>query len=181
MKSKKIYLAIPYAGMEEISFETANRKAADLMEAGHIVFSPISHSHPIAAQCGLPKDFEYWKAWNFAFIAWCEELYVVKLAGWENSIGLKAEIYEAMCIGKKVVYTDAKSYCVGENMKSLEEFNKERRQRAQISNDPHANGIGCPMCGKELWDSKPGVMLTSYPPQKNVHCPECGYTGYRIA
>jgi len=178
MKPKKIYICIPYTGMELLSFETANQKASELMAAGHIVFSPISHSHPMTVQCNLPKDFEYWKAWNFSFIDWCDDLLVVKLDGWEASKGVKAEIYYAMCTGKPVIYTDKFG---GKSMKSLEEFNKDQRERTRILNDPCANGIGCPECGKELWDSNPDVMLTSYPPQKNVHCPECGYTGYRIA
>ncbi len=46
---------------------------------------------------------------------------------------------------------------------------------------PHPNGIACPECGKELWDTSPDLTLTSHPPQKNVHCPECRYAGYRIA
>lgn len=69
-------------------------------------------------------------------------------------------------------------------MKSLEEFNEEQRKRheeADESNKPHPNGIACPKCGKELWDSNPSMTLTSNPPQKNVHCPACGYHGYRVA
>lgn len=70
-------------------------------------------------------------------------------------------------------------------MKTLDEFNEERRKahaEGGITRDkPHPNGIACPKCGKELWDSSPNVTLTSSPPQKNVHCPACGYHGYRIA
>jgi DNA-directed RNA polymerase subunit RPC12/RpoP len=47
--------------------------------------------------------------------------------------------------------------------------------------EPRPNGIACPKCGKELMDTNPNMTLTSYPAQKNVHCPKCGYTGYRIA
>ena len=43
----KIYLAIPYTGIEEESFNIANKVAARLIEDGHIVVSPISHSHSI--------------------------------------------------------------------------------------------------------------------------------------
>jgi DNA-directed RNA polymerase subunit RPC12/RpoP len=69
-------------------------------------------------------------------------------------------------------------------MKTLEEHNSEQWQIHEQSrklNDPHPNGIACPKCGKELWDSLPGMTLTSYPPQKNIHCPECGHVGYRLA
>jgi DNA-directed RNA polymerase subunit RPC12/RpoP len=42
-------------------------------------------------------------------------------------------------------------------------------------NEPHPNGLACPKCGAELWDSNPMIVLASYPPQKNVHCPSCNY------
>jgi DNA-directed RNA polymerase subunit RPC12/RpoP len=49
------------------------------------------------------------------------------------------------------------------------------------SNEPKSNGIACPKCGNELMDTNPMMTLTSHPAQKNVHCPKCEYTGYRIA
>lgn len=72
-------------------------------------------------------------------------------------------------------------------MKTLEEFNKERMLayefdlQATHPMKPHRNGIECPHCSDELWDSCPGMTLTSSPPKKNVHCPACGYFGYRLA
>ena len=69
-------------------------------------------------------------------------------------------------------------------MKTLKEHNEERMGRfitAQRNNEPNANGIGCPECDDELWDSNPMEILASNPPQKNVHCPKCGYRGYRLA
>ena len=68
-------------------------------------------------------------------------------------------------------------------MRSLEEHNTERLELFAELLDamkPQPNGIACPACGLELWDSDPGTTLTSNPPQKNIHC-SCGYSGYRIA
>ena len=42
------------------------------------------------------------------------------------------------------------------------------------------NGIACPMCKKELNDTNPGIVLTTDPPQKDVNCPACGWTGHRF-
>ena len=44
---KKIYLAIPFSGIEEKSFKAATEIAGLLISKGYIVFSPITHSHPI--------------------------------------------------------------------------------------------------------------------------------------
>ncbi len=45
------------------------------------------------------------------------------------------------------------------------------------------NGISCPKCGTELFDTQPSMTLTSNPPQKYIGCRArgCDYTGYRIA
>lgn len=69
-------------------------------------------------------------------------------------------------------------------LKSLDSFNADRwaaHKQTLDANKPHPNGIACPQCGAELWDSNPMVTLTSCPAQKNVHCPACGHVGYRLA
>ena len=69
-------------------------------------------------------------------------------------------------------------------MKTLDEHNAEQHATWNAiakMKEPHPNGIACPDCGEEMWDSDPMVTLDSYPPQKNVHCPKCGYRGYRLS
>ena len=69
-------------------------------------------------------------------------------------------------------------------MKTLKEHNAERMMahRALLQDgQPQPNGIACPKCGKELWDTHPMRTLASYPPQKNVYCPACGHHDYRFA
>lgn len=67
-------------------------------------------------------------------------------------------------------------------MKTLEEHNSQQLNAYwQLnSNAPVLNGISCPDCNEELYDSSPMTTLTSNPPQKNVNCSKCGYVGYRI-
>ena len=68
-------------------------------------------------------------------------------------------------------------------LKTLDEHNAEYRayHTAMYDNRSQRNGIACPKCQSELLDTNPFMTLTSNPPQKNVHCDECGYVGYRIA
>ena len=69
-------------------------------------------------------------------------------------------------------------------LKTLEEHNELHRVAYELTektNEPHPNGIACPTCGAEMWDSCPTITLASYPPRKNVHCPTCGFIGYRLA
>lgn len=68
-------------------------------------------------------------------------------------------------------------------MKTLEDHNRQRTEqyRNLNSNEPRLNGIKCPDCGAELYDSCPTLTLASSPPQKNTMCKNCEYTGYRVA
>lgn len=90
-----IYLAAPYThtdpAVREQRFAIANRVAADLIRAGHQVFSPISHSHPIALN-GAPSDWLTWEALDRRLLAASDELSVLMLDGWRESRGVQAEI-----------------------------------------------------------------------------------------
>ena len=102
----KIYLAISYTGNESKSFRIANLVAGALMRQGHIVFSPISHTHPIAKVCNLPKDWEFWKSQDEAFIGWCDELHVAMLKGWQKSTGVTAEMKIAKQLKKPIKFIE---------------------------------------------------------------------------
>lgn len=104
---KKIYLAIPYSNVDKYeSFRLANLHAAQLMNEGHVVFSPISHSHSMAIQNDLPGTWEFWQEQDKAFIAWCDELHIVCMRGWEKSRGVNAEFNIANEMGKPVFYRE---------------------------------------------------------------------------
>jgi ribosomal protein L40E len=64
-------------------------------------------------------------------------------------------------------------------MKTLQEYNeyiqlviKEARE------NPRANVL-CDKCGSELFYSD-NLLLTSYPPKRNVHCRMCGFKGLKV-
>ncbi len=66
---------------------------------------------------------------------------------------------------------------------SLEEHNEIIRQSAHdpFCNESMPNGVACPDCGDELYDTMPNMMLSMMPPKKHVHCRKCGYRGGRLA
>jgi uncharacterized protein with PIN domain len=41
------------------------------------------------------------------------------------------------------------------------------------------NGIACPECGKELYDTTPHNIILDGHPNTNVNCSSCEYLGYR--
>jgi uncharacterized protein with PIN domain len=67
-------------------------------------------------------------------------------------------------------------------LKSLEQHNKDMLRLYSQGLEQHGirNGIECPECKEELVDCSSREVLTSYPPQKRVYCPKCGWTGTRF-
>lgn len=53
-----------------------------------------------------------------------------------------------------------------------------RTKPALKAHNPVPNGLACPVCGSQLLDSRPNMVLDSHPPQKDVHCDDCDYEGY---
>jgi len=94
-----VYLAAPYTHddpkVREARFQAVNRTAASLMAHGVRVFSPISHSHPIA-QCGnLPDQWAFWREQDLPILELCGRLVVLMLDGWTQSTGVQAEMAAA--------------------------------------------------------------------------------------
>lgn len=114
---KSIYLAGPYSPTEKVKsvtkgkimrdrFEKLNEIAGNLMKQGHIVFSPISHSHPISLHIGNSLSHEFWLAQDRFYMNACDECWVAKLPGWEKSKGVAYEIWYFRMACKPVRYLE---------------------------------------------------------------------------
>lgn len=108
-----VYLASPYsspiAGVAGDRFTAALKAVADLQTVGHLVYSPVVHFHPAAMRHKLPTDFEYWRRANLAFVARLDELWVLGIEGWQQSVGVLAEVEYAKALGKPVFVVDPES------------------------------------------------------------------------
>lgn len=105
-----VYLATPYSDPDPKvrlrRFETVNKVAARLMRDGVHIFSPISHTHPIAEAGGLPLDWEFWQGYDRAILAACVRMSVLMQPGWKESVGVQAEIKSAKELGIAVEYLE---------------------------------------------------------------------------
>jgi len=104
-----IYLASPYShpsrSMRSYRFLQACRAAARLMRKGHVVFSPIAHSHPVARYGGLDEmDGALWQQQDAPMLALAHEVWVLMIEGWRESRGIQAEIAWAVEHGRAVRY-----------------------------------------------------------------------------
>lgn len=106
-----VYLAAPYShpdpAVREARFQEINRVAGSLMAAGIFVFSPISHTHPIAEAHALPGSWEFWEAYDRAMLSRCSRVIVLQLEGWEASVGVAAELALAAEFALPVEFTSA--------------------------------------------------------------------------
>jgi len=102
-----IYLASPYSHpdplVREARYEAACRATADLVHAGRVVFSPIVHGHSLV-RLGLPTDWSFWQRFDMDHLRRCDEVIVLRIDGWRESEGVRAEVELARAMGKRVEY-----------------------------------------------------------------------------
>jgi len=110
---KVIYLACPYTdpdpAVRKARFDVATAVAADLIRVGHIVYSPITMTHPIdmvLAGASNTLGSDYWVAFDEAFMEMCSEMVVIRLEGWQRSNGIRREIAYFTDRKKPIRYMD---------------------------------------------------------------------------
>ena len=116
---KRIYLACPYWHEEERvrewRYDTVTKAAGQLINDETVVFSPITHSHPIVKT--MPhqtQDLDFWLDQDRAFLDWMDELWILTMPGWEESKGVDAESEYAVTWGIPIRYVDPVNFNIGE-------------------------------------------------------------------
>lgn len=118
MNKKKIYLAIPFSGIEDISFKCANEVSSLLIAKGeYFIFSPISHSYPIWKTEMVEHAYDVWLDQDEAFVTWSDEVWVINIVDHNGmqriseSKGVGMEMAWAHNQGKKIktVYYNSKT------------------------------------------------------------------------
>lgn len=118
---KMIYVAGPYtnpASERLFRYEALTRAATEQMREGHLVYSPITHTHPLdvilaegEADATLGSDF--WCDLDERFMAICDECVVVMLEGWQQSRGVAREIAHFRAAGKPVRFLEPSPFVLG--------------------------------------------------------------------
>eukprot|EP00699_Malawimonas_sp_californiana_P001662 EC715967.1.p1 GENE.EC715967.1~~EC715967.1.p1 ORF type:complete len:137 (+),score=8.93 EC715967.1:52-411(+) len=104
-----VYLAAPYThadpAVTEKRVAVFSRTCARLMAQNIFVFSPL-HNHLIRQYGPVPGDWEFWQHYSRAFLSRMDKLVVLKLDGWDASVGVRAEIDLATQWCKPIEYMD---------------------------------------------------------------------------
>ena len=104
-----IYLASPYSHHDKLQME---RRYLGVVSAlryliareKQAIYSPIAHWHPVAVLIDLPRDAEFWAEGNKEMMRLADKVIVLRLEGWDTSVGVKAEIAYANELEIPVVY-----------------------------------------------------------------------------
>ena len=106
----KVYLMCPYSHPEyfvrQYRVNLADRVAAWLMLQGHVVYSPLSHSHRIAHHLNNHLEHDFWLRQCHPFVEWADEARVIMAEGWNISTGIKLELEWLADMGKPFEYID---------------------------------------------------------------------------
>jgi len=141
LQPRKVYLAIPYSGMEESSYFQATYITGHLMSTIQKinVFSPITHGHTISKNHSLPKDFDYWMDIDFQYLDWADEIIIIiPKEGPEriqNSKGVQAELRYAISKGKSVRFLAF----VGEEIQFIDPSEEDFENLEDILKDLNIN------------------------------------------
>jgi hypothetical protein len=102
-KGTYVYLASPYSSPNlqviQSRFDAAEKATAFLLKQSIWAYSPIVHCHVLARKYNLPTDTKYWREYNYAMVSGAKALLVLKLPGWQDSVGVADEVAYATSLG----------------------------------------------------------------------------------
>lgn len=111
---KIIYLASPYSHPDERvrtrRYIATREFVYDRLNAGFAVVSPIVYCHQFARDFSAPTDAKAWLHLNQELLLRCEEVWVLKLQGWDESVGVLGEISTAKFLGLPLHYHEPLSH-----------------------------------------------------------------------
>ena len=115
-----VYLGCPYSLDGQATdkqmtrrYEQVTRCANILFRTGLNVYSPISMHHNIQQHKHIKMTTREWLQLDFEYLRHCEMLYVLKLEGWEKSLGLISEIEFAQDMKIPIVYIEPNKEILG--------------------------------------------------------------------
>ena len=90
-----IYIASPYThdnpAIVQERYEQVMEYTAELIKQGDVGVSPIVHCHVLANKFNLPTDFFFWNKYCLSLLQSADEMHILMLDGWKESLGIQYE------------------------------------------------------------------------------------------
>ena len=113
-QDRAVYLAGPYShkhkDIEAVRRILLTYVSTKLAVAGITVFSPITQSHEQERTGLLKGDYATWQKTDRKMVEKMDEMWVLVLDGWKQSVGVTDEIQWARRKGKKIRYIKYQAY-----------------------------------------------------------------------
>lgn len=94
--SPMIYIAAPFTSPDEFvmdrRYHQTQRYCVEMFHDGYVVFSPVVHWYYPAKWAGMRGNFAPFKNYCLSMLAKADEMLILMLPGWKDSIGVRAEI-----------------------------------------------------------------------------------------
>lgn len=105
-----VYIACPYSHPDKSIVEKRVRQfslfAASIENGGQEHAVSAVFNHLVNMYGDLPTDWEYWKSYSLTLLDKSTKMYVLKLDGWDKSVGVAGEIEYAIQANKPIIYVD---------------------------------------------------------------------------
>ena len=103
-EEQRIYLASPYSSSDRAVRDYRHRLtlefASTQLKRGRIIFSPIVNGVALTETGSQLWSFIYWQDYDLSFLQhWADELRVLCLDGWKDSVGVQKELRVAQNLG----------------------------------------------------------------------------------
>ena len=94
-KNQVIYVASPYSSKDDAqrvkNFELVTQYVAFMVSEGYTAISPITYGHLLLDYQDMPGDYEFWQNFCISLLGKCDAMVIIKLPGWQESVGIKDE------------------------------------------------------------------------------------------
>jgi hypothetical protein len=105
-----IYLASPYSHPSEVvqtrRFICVREFLFSHISQDSAIFSPIVYCHQFSRDFGAPGDYLTWKPFNDHMLHKSDEIWILRLKGWEASLGVAWERQLAAELGLPETFHD---------------------------------------------------------------------------
>lgn len=94
---KILYIACPYTdddpNIQLKRVALATKVAGIYVARGHIVYSPLTHTHLIDGTIPMldKPTYDWWLKFNQPFMEICNEMIIIQTKGWDKSTGIAEE------------------------------------------------------------------------------------------
>jgi len=114
-----IYVAAPYSSASRVviakRMERVNKYCASLLTRGHDILSPLTVGHTLVGSNKLiPESGEFWLDFCVPMLRASKEVHILTLDGWEDSLGVNAEMKIAEHLGLDIVLIEPGELFLGD-------------------------------------------------------------------